>query len=204
MTQIKPLRHRAVHSGLIVLSCCLLVLIILAPSGHHRKLKPTLPPGTQARFADPLLNRAAPVWTLPDQLHPTDTIDSRHLAGHPYLFTVWASWCPACVSEQAALRLIAARYRLCMIGYDWKDQPANAQRWLAEKGNPFTNVVSDDDGTAALDWGVIAAPESFLVDGNGFIRWIHRGPLTAALVATEIFPRLAQMQVAPHPSPLAP
>ena len=64
-------------------------------------------------------------------------------------------------------------------------------RWLEQFGNPFYwVVVADADGKAAIDWGVYGAPETFLVDRNGIIRWKHVGLLSDAIIADELLPAL--------------
>ena len=37
-----------------------------------------------------------------------------------------------------------------------------------------------------MDWGVYGVPETFIVDGQGMIRYKHIGPLTAESIAGEI------------------
>ena len=46
----------------------------------------------------------------------------------------------------------------------------------------------------ALDWGVYGAPESFLVDGKGIVRWKHVGPLTDELIAMELLPLVTRIE----------
>ena len=65
---------------------------------------------------------------------------------------------------------------------------------LSREGNPFWVVVADADGKAAIDWGVYGAPETFLVDGNGIVRWKHVGPLSDAIVANELMPALQRAE----------
>ncbi|MPN50759.1 Thiol:disulfide interchange protein DsbE [bioreactor metagenome] len=55
-------------------------------------------------------------------------------------------------------------------------------------------VLSDVEGRTALDWGVYGAPESFLVDGKGIVRWKHVGPLTDELIAKELLPLVATIE----------
>ena len=191
MTQHLSMRSR---SGWLILIGTILLFISVGRWWHDHAIGHTNAITPLPAQADPLLGHPAPHWVLADLLHPHHVLDSKQLIGHPYLFTVWASWCPACVTEQPVLQNIATLYRLRMIGYNWKDQSSDAKQWLAEEGNPFTDVVSDDDGTAALDWGVIAAPESFLVDSDGIVRWIHRGPLTSDRVISDLSAWLARQQ----------
>ena len=69
-----------------------------------------------------------------------------------------------------------------VIGYNWKDDPKDALHWLEQLGNPFMVVLSDVEGRTAIDWGVTAAPETFLVDGSGIVRWKYSGAMTQRVV----------------------
>ena len=81
-----------------------------------------------------------------------------------------------------------------VIGVNYKDQPDNARRFIGRYGNPFVAVGSDPNGRAAIDWGVYGAPESFLVDGKGIVRWKHVGPLTDELIAKELLPLVTRIE----------
>jgi len=81
-----------------------------------------------------------------------------------------------------------------VIGYNWKDEPADALRWLEQLGNPFMVVLSDIEGRTAIDWGVSAAPETFLVDGSGIVRWKYSGALTQQVVDTRLLPELEKIE----------
>jgi cytochrome c biogenesis protein CcmG/thiol:disulfide interchange protein DsbE len=52
----------------------------------------------------------------------------------------------------------------------------------------------DYDGRVSIDFGVYAAPETFLVDPSGTIVFKHLGQLTWEIVETEILPRLANTE----------
>ena len=45
-------------------------------------------------------------------------------------------------------------------------------------------------GRVASDWGVTATPSTFLVDGEGIVRWHRAGPLTQQIIARELLPLL--------------
>ena len=55
-------------------------------------------------------------------------------------------------------------------------------------------VITDEDGRAALDWGIYGAPETFLVDADGIIRWKHVGPMDEAIVRDELMPLLESLR----------
>ena len=142
----------------------------------------------------PLINKPAPEFALPILHEPTRTVRLADLRGQPFLLNVWGSWCVECRVEHPVLTRFAETKRLRVVGYNWKDEPADALRWLEQFGNPFWLVLADVEGRAAIDWGVYGAPETFLVDGTGIIRWKHVGALTEDVIADELMPALQQVE----------
>jgi cytochrome c biogenesis protein CcmG/thiol:disulfide interchange protein DsbE len=145
----------------------------------------------------PLIGKPVPTFSLPVLGDPTRMISNKELLGKPYLLNVWGSWCPTCRDEQAQLTALSNSGKIRVIGYNYKDAPEEAISWLKEFGNPFELIIADEDGRVALDWGVYGAPESFLVDGNGIIRWKLIGPITDAVISNQIEPALAAMEQTP-------
>ena len=64
-------------------------------------------------------------------------------------------------------------------GLNYKDQPDNAQAFLAELGDPYTLIGTDTTGRAAIEFGVYGVPETFVVNGAGMIVYKHVGPILA-------------------------
>jgi cytochrome c biogenesis protein CcmG/thiol:disulfide interchange protein DsbE len=64
--------------------------------------------------------------------------------------------------------------------------------WLATLGNPYVATAFDGDGTAALDWGITAAPETFLIGRDGKVLFKHISPMTAAVWKRDFLPLLEQ------------
>ena len=62
-------------------------------------------------------------------------------------------------------------------------------------------MITDRDGRAGIDFGVYMAPESFLVDANGVIRYKRIGMFTPELVASELKPQLAALATEPKKNP---
>jgi cytochrome c biogenesis protein CcmG/thiol:disulfide interchange protein DsbE len=77
-----------------------------------------------------------------------------------------------------------------IIGIDWKDDDGDARRWLSELGNPYQRVGADREGRVAIDWGVYAAPESFLVNPAGVVVFKQIGAMTPEVWKQEILARL--------------
>lgn len=145
----------------------------------------------------PLIGRPAPDFALPVLQDPSQVVTLDALRGEPFVLNVWGSWCPECRTEHAVLTRFAATGRVRVIGYNWNDEPADALRWLAQFGNPYSLVIADRDGGTAIDWGIYGAPETFLVDAGGIVRWKHVGALDDAVVRDGLLPAIDAMERAP-------
>tara|TARA_R110002020_G_scaffold21373_57_gene72521 strand:+ start:1288 stop:1821 length:534 start_codon:yes stop_codon:yes gene_type:complete len=142
----------------------------------------------------PLVGKMAPDFALPVLDEPGRIVTRDDLLGEPYLLNVWGSWCPACRDEHPVITELAESGRVRVIGYDYKDEADDARRWLQQFGNPYALVIADVEGRAALDWGIYGAPESFLVDAQGVIRWKFVGPLTPEVVQAQLLPVLESLE----------
>lgn len=142
----------------------------------------------------PLIGRPAPAFALPVLHEPGRTVSSMELRGAPYVLNVWGSWCPACRDEHPVLTRFAETRRVRVIGFNWKDEREDALRWLEQFGNPYWLVLTDQEGRVAIDWGIYGAPETFLVDADGVVRWKHVGPLDDATIRGGLLPKLAEIE----------
>ena len=93
-----------------------------------------------------------------------------------YLFNIWSSWCVPCRKEHSFLMYLKKQKNLEIIGLNYKDKNDNAKIFLNELGNPFELIISDKDGTIAIDWGAYGVPESFLVHNKKILKKII-GPI---------------------------
>ena len=146
-------------------------------------------------IASPLIGKPVPEFSLPVLGDPARRLGKADFQGKPYLLNVWGSWCVNCRDEHPQLLALARSGRIAIVGYNYKDEAAEAQRWLASFGSPYTLVLADEDGRAALDFGIYGAPETFLVDAQGMVRWKHVGPITDQVLAEELEPLFAQLGV---------
>jgi len=55
-------------------------------------------------------------------------------------------------------------------------------------------IVADTIGRTAIDFGVYGAPETFLVDGDGFVRLKRVGALTPDYVEKELKPAITALR----------
>jgi cytochrome c biogenesis protein CcmG/thiol:disulfide interchange protein DsbE len=142
----------------------------------------------------PLIGKPAPKFSLPLLEDPSKKIGSAELAGEPYLLNVFASWCFACREEHPILMNEGKRLGVKLVGFDYKDDPDDAKRWIRQYGDPYDVIVADVPGNVAIDFGVTGAPETFLVDAKGVIRYKYISPITPEVIATELLPRIALLE----------
>ena len=135
-----------------------------------------------------MIDHPFPGFNLPDLFDMETMIDQNYLIGQVTLVNVFGSWCVACDQEHPTLRRMAAKNEVIMLGVDWRDKVEKGRRWLARGGNPYTRVVFDADSLLAIDLGVTGAPESFIVDKHGQIRYKYVGPITDKVWQDELKP----------------
>ncbi|TDK33495.1 DsbE family thiol:disulfide interchange protein [Luteimonas terrae] len=142
----------------------------------------------------PLIGKPAPAFDLPVLGDPARRVTQADLRGAPYLLNVWGSWCPGCREEHAVVAAFAKTQRVRVIGFNWKDEPEDATRWLAQFGDPYALILADYDGRAAIEWGIYGAPETFLVDAAGTVVWKHVGPMTDATIRAQLLPQVERLE----------
>lgn len=163
--------------------------------------------GDPSRLPSVLIGKPAPQFDLPaieavaSSGKETPGFSTADLAtGEVTVVTVWASWCPPCIQEHPNLINMKERHGVRLFGINYKDKPADANRFLSRYGNPFNAIGADVSGRAAIDWGVYGVPETYVVDGGGQI--VHKivGPVSEAVVENEILPIIEK---AKHQPPAA-
>ena len=110
------------------------------------------------------------------------------------LVNVWGSWCVACMAEHPLLMDLAAMDMVPLHGIAWRDDPKASMQWLARNGDPYDRIGQDPVSEAAIAFGVTGAPETFVVDGDGVIRYKHIGPITIDEWTNRIAPLIAQLR----------
>ncbi|MGO2415963.1 DsbE family thiol:disulfide interchange protein [Cobetia crustatorum] len=139
-----------------------------------------------------LLSRDFPTFTLSTLEDPDARVSESLLKGQVSLVNVWGEWCPTCKHEMPQLLDLADR-GVRMIGVDYKDTRDKGRTFLEEFGDPFEINIFDPEGTLGFDLGVYGAPETFLVDAQGVIRYHHTGYIRPEDVREIILPTLERI-----------
>ncbi len=125
-----------------------------------------------------MIDRPVPAFELTELYEPERILTEDIFLGKTSLVNVFGSWCVSCVVEHPKLMEISKDQPVKMVGVDWRDTREDAKRWLEKNGNPYDVILFDGDSRFAIDLGVTGAPESFLVDKAGRIRYKHTGIIT--------------------------
>lgn len=138
------------------------------------------------------LATAFPTFSLPS----LDAAERRYgpelFSGHITLVNVWGSWCPSCEDEMPKL-LKLRREGVRIVGVVYRDERDDAQGFLERHGSPYIDNIMDAEGSLSFDLGVYGAPETFIVDAHGVIRYHHAGALTEPLIEQQIRPVLQEL-----------
>jgi cytochrome c biogenesis protein CcmG/thiol:disulfide interchange protein DsbE len=105
------------------------------------------------------------------------------------LVNFWASWCGPCRVEHPTLVQLGAE-GVTIHGVNYKDEPQNALRFLAELGNSYAAIGADTTGRTGLLWGLYGVPETFVIDGEGRIVLRFAGPVTQRVLEETIRPAM--------------
>lgn len=187
--------HGRAPSGLARLSWVSVPLVIFALVAGLFAF--ALRSGDPSKLPSALIGKVVPEMTLPplegliDAGRPVPGFDSASLAkGEVSVVNFWASWCVPCVEEHPLLIDLKRRTGVTLWGINNKDQAIAARRFLGNFGNPFAGVGVDNNGRAAIEWGVYGMPETFVIDGQGRIVYKHVGQITPASLTEKLAPAI--------------
>tara|TARA_B100000965_G_C19556460_1_gene742456 strand:- start:387 stop:905 length:519 start_codon:yes stop_codon:yes gene_type:complete len=92
------------------------------------------------------------------------------------IINIWASWCVPCLKEHKYLMSLKKNNNFKLIGLNYKDKENNAKQFIAKNGNPYELILSDKNGTIAIELGAFGVPETFVIHEKKIIKK-YIGPL---------------------------
>jgi cytochrome c biogenesis protein CcmG, thiol:disulfide interchange protein DsbE len=152
--------------------------------------------GDPSQIPSALIGRPAPATNLPPVAGlvrdgtPVPGLDPATFQGAVSVLNVWASWCVPCHDEAPLLVKLAQDPRIRVVGINYKDQAENARRFLGRYGDPYAANGADENGRAAIEWGVYGVPETFVVGRDAHIAYKLVGPITPDNIDTVLKPEI--------------
>ena len=144
------------------------------------------------KIASALIDKPVPEFYQANLHEPSQIVSLKDFPKQPFLLNVWGSWCGYCKEEHPLLIEIAKTFPI--VGVDYRDNPQNGIEMLNRMGNPFILTIDDGHGELGLKLGVDGAPETYLVDENGVIRYRHSGLLDKETWQTVFLPKIEALK----------
>ena len=136
---------------------------------------------------------AAPAVSLP-RLEGGASAALADYRGTVVVLNYWASWCTPCRRESPLLerwqRRLAKRGGT-VLGIDSLDVTADARAFVREFGLTYP-MLRDRDGETQRRFGVSGYPETLIVDRDGRIAALQRGPVDDAFLRRSVLPLLGE------------
>jgi cytochrome c biogenesis protein CcmG/thiol:disulfide interchange protein DsbE len=150
----------------------------------------------------PFIGKPAPAFDLPRLYQKDQRITAESMKGQVWILNVFASWCPSCRNEHAVLTRLIRAHKVPTVGLNYKDYGTeeygdNVVSWLTQLGNPYIAIGVDTNGDAGLDYGIVGAPESFVIDKKGIIRYKFTGPIYQQAVDKTLLPLILKLRQEP-------
>ena len=141
-----------------------------------------------------LVGKAAPSVDLPGVGDGAPRLALASFKGKLVAINFFASWCLPCRAEHPLLKQLDAELGVPVIGVAWKDKPEAARAFLTELGDPYVATGLDETGRTGIDFGITGVPETFLVDGDGIVRYRFAGPLSPEGMKDQLAPAIAEAE----------
>lgn len=113
----------------------------------------------------------APTFNLPD-LSGKPVHFPSDLKGKITAIRFWADWCPFCEHEMKQLEPVYRKYRdqgLVILAINVRQDRKTAERFIHQLGISY-DVLLDEEGEVARNYGVTGLPTTFFVAGDGTLK----------------------------------
>ena len=147
-----------------------------------------------SRIPSQLIDRPLPIFNMPAIEGFSEGLSTEDFKGEVTMLNVFASWCISCHIEHPVLMELAAANAVPIYGLNWKEKPGDGKAWLDRFGNPYARIGDDQNGRVAIDLGVTGAPETFVIDRDGRVRFKVVGPITEQYWAETLGPLIEDLR----------
>jgi len=102
------------------------------------------------------------------------TVNLEDYTGKPLLLHFWASWCPFCKFEESSLTQIQKDWPMLTVAYQSGEKADVIKHMKTQSIESWPTIIDQDSRLAEL-FGVKGVPTSYIIDGNGNIRFTEVG-----------------------------
>ena len=102
--------------------------------------------------------------------------------GQTLILHFYATWCDSCQQDILQLQSLQNFDNASMMGIFYKDTLKHLKNWQVLHPKLFHQIILDPKGRLGLELGVVATPETFIVDRKGVIRYRYQGPLSDEII----------------------
>ena len=161
-----------------LLAGILLIITLFAIGGAQQ--------GNRGVVAGALINTSAPDFTL--TTFDGESVRLRTLRGKPVVINFWASWCPPCRAEAAALSKVARTERIAgratFVGINVRDDADAARQFLSDFAVSYAN--GPDPGSLEMTFQGVGIPYTVFIAADGTVARTWIGPLDEQRLTTII------------------
>ena len=168
------------RTGLIV------SLVVAAVAVAFVVVLATREPATERRARSPLVGKVAPA--LVGETLDGGAFDIDDHRGQWVVVNFFATWCPPCVEEHPELVSFDESHRTVgdatVVSVVYNDRVDAVGEFFADKGGEWPVIA--DRGLAAVDYGVVKVPETYLVTPGGVVAQKYTGGVTRDMIDRDI------------------
>ena len=139
---------------------------------------------------------AAPALELP-ALAGEGTASLSDYRGQVVVLNFWASWCKPCREESPLLQRWHRRLQPqggTVLGVDVQDIDSDARKFIDEFKLTYPHLRDKEGDDMRADWGAVSYPETFVLDRQGRVAALIRGPVDEEFMRTGVQPLLEETQ----------
>jgi cytochrome c biogenesis protein CcmG, thiol:disulfide interchange protein DsbE len=110
------------------------------------------------------------------------------------LVNFWASWCEPCKTEAPALETFQKQHAandFTVLGINLDDTTGDALDFVKRYGLTYPQLREGDGADSRDAYGMTGFPESFLIDPQGHVALIRRGPVDQKYLDEQVAPLLS-------------
>ena len=141
-----------------------------------------------------LIDLPAPAFQAADLLNENIVHTQEEFKGQITLLNVWASWCPSCYVEHPFWKDYSSNKDIVLVGLNYRDDKHNALKFIREQGDFYQWNLFDQNGRLGIEFGVYGAPETFLIDLKGKVRYRHVGVVTPEVYQNIFLPLIEKIK----------